>query len=130
MLNKAPSINCSGCGACANACPRGCITLAPNEEGFLHPVIDSEKCIGCDRCLGVCPSLHKVEAPAEQTDAVAIVNYILGNPSANYVAEASDVNGDGRTSITDAVAIVNKILSGESEAKDRMARKADLLDPQ
>ena len=64
------------------------------------------------------------------TDAVAIVNYILGNPSANYVAEASDVNGDGRTSITDAVAIVNKILSGESEAKDRMARKADLLDPQ
>ena len=64
------------------------------------------------------------------TDAVAIVNYILGNPSANYVEEASDVNGDGRTSITDAVAIVNKILSGESEAKDRMARKADLLDPQ
>ena len=64
------------------------------------------------------------------TDAVAIVNYILGNPSANYVSEASDVNGDGRTSITDAVAIVNKILSGETEAKDRMARKADLLDPQ
>lgn len=64
------------------------------------------------------------------TDAVTIVNFILGRTPANYVAEASDVNGDGRTSITDAVAIVNKILSGETEAKDRIERKADLLDPQ
>ena len=47
------------------------------------------------------------------TDAVAIVNYILGRASANFVKTAADVNGDGKISITDAVGIVNKILKGD-----------------
>ena len=45
------------------------------------------------------------------TDAVGIVNYILGNPSSNFHSEAADVNGDNRISITDAVALVNIILN-------------------
>ena len=45
------------------------------------------------------------------TDAVGIVNYILGRPSANFRSEVADVNGDGRISITDAVAVVNRILT-------------------
>lgn len=51
------------------------------------------------------------------TDAVAIVNYILGNPPAGFKSEAADVNGDGKISITDAVAIVNMILNGQTSAK-------------
>ena len=45
------------------------------------------------------------------TDAVAVVNYILGNPSAGFVFQAADVNGDGNITITDAVGIVNIILN-------------------
>ncbi len=45
------------------------------------------------------------------TDAVAIVNYILGNPSAVFVKKAADVSGDGNISITDAVGVVNIILN-------------------
>ena len=73
MLKKNPSINCTGCGACAASCPLGCITLVRNEEGFLYPVVDEERCVGCDRCLGVCPSLHKA-ATEGVTDAAAMVN--------------------------------------------------------
>ena len=36
----------------------GAITLLPDEEGFLYPVVDAQLCIGCLRCEGVCP-LHK-----------------------------------------------------------------------
>ena len=57
------------------------------------------------------------------TDAVAIVNYILGNPSANFNIVAANVNGDKddegkpKITITDAVAVVNIILnSGGSSA--------------
>ena len=45
------------------------------------------------------------------TDAVAVVNYILGNASSDFVKANADVNGDGYITITDAVAIVNIILN-------------------
>ena len=44
------------------------------------------------------------------TDAVAIVNKILGNASENFNESAADVNGDGVITITDAVGVVNIIL--------------------
>ena len=50
------------------------------------------------------------------TDAVGIVNYILGNPSGNFNETAADVNHDGKITITDAVGVVNIILSGEASA--------------
>lgn len=46
------------------------------------------------------------------TDAVAIVNKILGNESTSFVFEAADVNKDGNITITDAVGVVNIILNG------------------
>ena len=46
------------------------------------------------------------------SDAVAIVNYILGNPSASFHEAAADVNNDGKVTISDAVGVVNMILSG------------------
>lgn len=49
--------NCSGCHACFNACPQQCITMIPDDEGFLYPHIDNEKCIDCGLCQKVCPIL-------------------------------------------------------------------------
>ena len=50
------------------------------------------------------------------TDAVAIVNKILGNESENFNFDAADVNGDKAITITDAVGVVNIILQGGSSA--------------
>ncbi len=49
------------------------------------------------------------------TDAVAIVNDILGNASDNFNEAAADVNGDGKITITDAVGVVNIILNQGNE---------------
>lgn len=53
---------CTGCGACAGICPKGCISFAsnPNCGGAIYPRIDTGKCIGCNRCKKVCPNQHKV----------------------------------------------------------------------
>ena len=60
------------------------------------------------------------------TDAVAIVNYILGNPSANFNFEAADVNLDGDITITDAVGVVNIILNSGSSS----APQLDMTEPE
>ena len=44
------------------------------------------------------------------SDAVAIVNYILGNPSQSFNFNAADVNNDGKVTISDAVGVVNMIV--------------------
>ncbi len=45
---------CCGCSACYAICPVEAITMEPDEEGFLYPVIDPLKCISCHQCVGVC----------------------------------------------------------------------------
>lgn len=32
---------CCGCGACASICPKGAISMQPDNHGFIYPVIDS-----------------------------------------------------------------------------------------
>ena len=50
--------NCCGCAACAQRCPRRCITMREDEEGFLYPAVDTTSCINCGLCEAVCPCLH------------------------------------------------------------------------
>lgn len=47
--------DCCGCTACASICPRHCITMQADFEGFLYPEIEMEKCINCGLCRKTCP---------------------------------------------------------------------------
>ncbi len=46
---------CTGCSACAAACPKQCIEMSEDEFGFLHPSIDTKNCIRCGMCAKACP---------------------------------------------------------------------------
>jgi coenzyme F420-reducing hydrogenase beta subunit len=46
---------CTGCSACYSICPKNCIEMKPDHEGFLYPEIDREKCIDCNKCKDICP---------------------------------------------------------------------------
>ena len=46
---------CTGCASCAVRCPVQCITMVPDAEGFLRPVIDQDACLDCGKCARSCP---------------------------------------------------------------------------
>lgn len=51
--------DCTGCHACFNACPVHAISMLPDNEGFLHPLVNDEICIDCEQCLYSCPISSK-----------------------------------------------------------------------
>lgn len=59
MITITDKTNCCGCQACANICPKKCIVMKADEEGFLYPNVDKSACVKCGLCEKVCPILHK-----------------------------------------------------------------------
>ena len=54
---------CCGCGACAAACPHGCIHMAADVCGFEHPSVNSLQCARCGGCERVCPVINSPDIP-------------------------------------------------------------------
>ncbi len=65
--------DCCGCSACAQRCPKQCITMQSDNEGFLYPIVDTDKCIDCGLCEKVCPVINRNE-PSKPIAAYAAIN--------------------------------------------------------
>lgn len=50
---------CMGCTACINICPKSCISMVLDDEGFLYPKVDVKECIECGACNEICPMEEK-----------------------------------------------------------------------
>ena len=61
MINIVDKEKCCGCGACVQRCPKHCISMIEDEEGFLYPQVDLLSCIDCGLCEKVCPVIHQNE---------------------------------------------------------------------
>jgi NAD-dependent dihydropyrimidine dehydrogenase PreA subunit len=58
MINIKDNKDCCGCSACASVCPKHCITMSEDSEGFLYPCVDENACIDCHLCEKVCPIIN------------------------------------------------------------------------
>lgn len=71
MIQIDDKTKCCGCTACESICPKKCIQMKTDEEGFKYPSIDLSKCIGCNMCKKVCPIINHKEISGE-LEAVAV----------------------------------------------------------
>ncbi len=63
--------DCCGCSVCASVCPKGCISIIQDEEGFYYPKTEEAACIDCGLCEKKCPVINnKAEETFEQTGFV------------------------------------------------------------
>lgn len=61
MIQLQKKSDCVGCGACAQRCPKHCIGMQEDSEGFFYPHTDLSKCIKCGLCEKVCPVVNQNE---------------------------------------------------------------------
>ena len=71
MVNVTRKEDCCGCAACVQVCPKSCIAMVRDAEGFDYPKADSERCISCGLCEKVCPVSHAQAEPAGEPKAFA-----------------------------------------------------------
>lgn len=64
---------CNGCGVCALVCPKKCIKMIEDEEGFLYPEIDEKKCINCGKCRRYCANFN-IKTEENEKAYIAINN--------------------------------------------------------
>lgn len=65
---------CCGCGACVEICPRKCIKMTQDREGFAVPVVRTEACANCGLCKSVCPNECKEFSSVENIRAYVGTN--------------------------------------------------------
>lgn len=73
MIFVTNKTKCCGCTACAKVCPKRCIIMRQDKEGFRYPYVDTERCINCGLCDKSCPILNKREIKGK-LNAVAVQN--------------------------------------------------------
>lgn len=50
--------DCCGCWSCANICPKHCIEMVEDDEGFRYPKVDKTLCVDCGLCEKACPVIN------------------------------------------------------------------------
>lgn len=58
MIDIKNKVDCCGCNACGDICPKQAISFEKDPEGFLYPKVDRELCVECGLCEKVCPQIH------------------------------------------------------------------------
>lgn len=74
MIEIIDKEKCCGCTACANICPKQCILMMCDMEGFVYPVINRDACTNCGLCDRVCPVMHSVKIEEAEQEGYVVQN--------------------------------------------------------
>lgn len=89
MIDVKDKSQCCGCGACEQKCPKHCISMETDKEGFAYPHVDVEKCVNCGACEKACPSfsssLEKELQPISAYAAYALDDELRLNCSSGAI---------------------------------------------
>ena len=112
MIKITDKTLCAGCSSCVNACPRSCISMERDEEGFRYPTVNTSSCINCGICENVCPLLH----PVDTKDQSAKAAYVARNRKPEILSESS--SGGFFFGICEYVMSLNGVVYGAGFDQD------------
>ena len=72
MIKILDKSQCCGCTACVNICPKGCIEMIEDKEGFVYPEVYGKECINCGLCIKTCPIINETDC---SDTTIAVVSY-------------------------------------------------------
>ena len=118
--------DCTGCAACASVCPVNAITMQPDHEGFLRPVV-GDACILCRKCEQTCPILH----PPVPGPAPAVAHAVWNNDEAERLASSSGgfFSLLARHVLEQGGVVFGSVLDDDMTARHVCARSVEELAP-
>lgn len=66
--------DCMGCSACYSVCPKSCIDMEADNEGFKYPKVDYTRCVKCSSCIDVCPIISTKYSIKSDINAYASIS--------------------------------------------------------
>lgn len=114
---------CSGCSACVHSCPKKCITMRTDDEGFKYPLVNEDDCIECGICLKKCPW--------QKGDISKTVNKRLETPLVFAIKNNNQVrlhstSGGAFTAISDYILSNNGFVCGATFNSENAEVKHEL----
>lgn len=110
FLDTGNKIECFGCEACEQMCPKQAIKMQEDDEGFRYPIIDGAICIHCNLCRKVCPHDAMPEKHREN-------KYAFGGYSKNPGIRFESTSGGAYSAVVEAFCDENYVVFG-AEAKN------------
>lgn len=126
MIKITDKKDCCGCAACVQRCPKHCISMKEDEEGFLYPLVDEASCINCGLCEKTCPIISRPERlPVIEVFAVKNRNEAERMASSSggvFIALAKKVIEQGGV-------VFGAVFDGNWEVKHTYAESMDGVHP-
>ena len=110
MIELFDKKKCCGCGACMQICPKNCITMRADNEGFLYPVVDTSICVQCGACEKVCP-FNSVYEQQKPLNTYGVIN-------TNEQTRLTSSSGGAFTALARTILTQNGIVFGACFDKD------------
>ncbi|MFV0586044.1 Coenzyme F420 hydrogenase/dehydrogenase, beta subunit C-terminal domain [Bacteroides reticulotermitis] len=105
MITIKDKRECCGCSACASVCPKYCIIMSEDNEGFRYPIVDSAQCVDCGLCENVCPILNIEKESLFQQEA-----YLIQHKDGTILKQST--SGGAFTAISEWVIEQNGVIFG------------------
>lgn len=104
-------VKCTGCGACANACPQRAIKMESDQLGFEYPHI-TERCNNCGLCENICKSRVNLQ--------ISYNIKVFAAKSLNEETRFNSTSGGIFTELAKKILLENGCVAGARYAKDML----------